>query len=193
MVKCILISVAVLVFFLFLLLQKITVTLDYSDEFLINIRYLFIKYHPKFHKKADKQDESQKTVHEKKQKMDLKLTEIFQHYKRFKPVVERVAHYSKKKLHVFGLSLQIEFGTGDAAQTAVATGAIWSVLYNIYGILDRYVSFHGHHFVVNPLFNRSAFEVKFHGIITIRLVHIINILFLLLLSFLKVKIQTRKG
>lgn len=77
---------------------------------------------------------------------------------------------SMSRMHCDSVDWKTNVGLGDAPETALTCGFIWSVKSSILGYLFRYIKLHQTpKMVVNPLFNREYFETRFTCRLSIRL------------------------
>jgi hypothetical protein len=87
------------------------------------------------------------------------------------------------------IAIKLEQGTGDAAQTGIICGLLWSSA----GILNSHISRHlkisGFKASVIPCFNKKRFAVDASCIFHVRLVHIIVVL--IKIYYMKNKIRVR--
>lgn len=111
---------------------------------------------------------------------------------------ERIEHYAeiynntvkllRKYAEISNLDLKIEVGTGDAATTAVGTGALWGVVYRLIAIIGSIMYINKHHVDINPVYTNTVFSLEGECIIKSRIVYIIFIMTTIL-----IKIKSRKG
>lgn len=99
----------------------------------------------------------------------------------------------RKRLVLEKLDLDLKFGLGDAAETGIATGVAWGLLYNIYAQLDRFVTVENHGFQLTPVFNSRGFQVLFSGVLRFRLIDTIVISLMVLYHFLMVNQKYKKA
>jgi hypothetical protein len=72
------------------------------------------------------------------------------------------------------LSWGTTVGTGDAAETGVLTGLIWTIKSILLGIVAGYIRWdQSPQLEVAPQFNQAILEIRFHSIIRFRLGHAI--------------------
>lgn len=77
------------------------------------------------------------------------------------------------KIEVVRISVFVEYGTGDPADTGILYGVIWAAVGNIYQVFNQYLVFDFPKVELKPDFENKVFNLKFEGIIRVRLVHII--------------------
>ena len=84
--------------------------------------------------------------------------------------------------------VRIRIGTGDAAITAVSTGALWAAVYGMLGVVGRIVYIDKHKVEITPDYVNNVFEADAKCIIKSRVVYIIIIAITILF-----KIKPHKG
>lgn len=76
---------------------------------------------------------------------------------------------SMSRMHCDAVVWETQVGLGDAPETALTCGLIWSVKCSLLGYLFRYIKLHEKPtMAVKPLFNREHFETRFHCRLRIR-------------------------
>jgi len=104
------------------------------------------------------------------------LEEVFKLIKKnYKKLLNQggIGKYLLSKTRISNLSLNLELGTGDAAQTAIISGAIAFTFSSIQSyIINRY-SLSTQALRVFPYFNRRVFNMDLDCIIHLRIGHII--------------------
>lgn len=127
------------------------------------------------HKSKDDKNKS-----EDKNEADFNLTDKVKKYYNTFLKIRYTWLRSKKKVrkNIFcsKLFLNIKFGLEDAAKTGMATGAIWTALYNVIAFLSNFMRLTEPEIHVNPIFDEEYIEADSECIIDFRLVNIISIL-----------------
>ena len=91
-------------------------------------------------------------------------------------IIKDVRRYlNKKRIHV-SLKINSRHGTGDAAQTGVICGLLWSASGILLAWLSRHLRILKNDIKIIPCFDKSIFEVEASCIFHVRLVHIIVVL-----------------
>lgn len=160
------IILAIIVLLIIFFLQKITISIVYDDVFLVFLKFGFIKIN--LLKKNEKSDSNENIKQSKDNTAEANNHVFKEIYEFLKFILPRI----KNKIVVKKLDLSVDFGLFDAAQTAILTGAIWSAVYNLFGLLDSYTIVKDHNFIVNPVFNQEIMKAKLEGIFNVRLAHI---------------------
>jgi hypothetical protein len=91
------------------------------------------------------------------------------------------------------LAIKLKQGTGDAAQTGIVCGLLWSGA----GILNSFIAKHLKvkcvKISITPCFNKRIFEVEAGCIFHVRLVHIIVVLIKIYYMKSKIRIRAKKS
>lgn len=139
----------------------------------------------------------EKNISEKKDR--LKITDIYDkyvsamiNYEANKVLICDIKDYLRTRLVLREFRLDIREGTGNASQTGIICGLLWSFA----GVLTSYLSnsFKTYRKCVsiNADFNTKVFNVDFHCIFHIKLVHIIMLIIKILLNSIKAKHKIAK-
>lgn len=91
------------------------------------------------------------------------------------------------------LELDIRFGTEDAADTAVYTGALWAVAYNLLGLTARFVTVEKHSINIQPVFNDPSFSAAGDCIIRTNIANIIGAAAISATAYLRYVIKNRRN
>ncbi len=99
----------------------------------------------------------------------------------------------QKSLSVEKAEIHLKFGLLDAAQTGIATGAVWTLLYNALAFLDTIGTVKKHFFEVKPVFTEAGFisEGKFK--LSVRVINAISIAISLYTTYNKVSKQHKQN
>lgn len=100
--------------------------------------------------------------------------------------------YIKKHILLSNVELFITQGTGDAASTAILSGAIWALLSNALAFISNYINIEIKNIRSDCDFNNKLLKIKCNCIINFRLADIILVALRLLILFLLVKLFIRK-
>ncbi len=71
------------------------------------------------------------------------------------------------------ISLDINFGLGDAAKTGIQLGTLWAALYNISALVSRIVRIAEPKFKINPHYNESIVEFDSELVVSARAARLI--------------------
>lgn len=95
--------------------------------------------------------------------------------------------FIRKRISLTEFALKVTFGTADAASTAVLSGHLWSLSYNLLALIDKLIYVDNPKVEVVPIFNEATFSITAGGIIKTRLAHIIATAIVFAYKFLKYK------
>ncbi len=153
------------------------------------------------HKKGFKLERGKKRreriKNENRQKLGLdavykKIVNFKVNYTERKEYVDYIIGYINKKDIKVDIKADVLQGNGDAAQTGLICGLLWSVA----GILECYVSRYIKHYRrrirIKPCFNKKTFEINVNCIIHVKLVHIIVVLMRTYLIKHRIKQKSKK-
>ncbi len=91
------------------------------------------------------------------------------------------------------LELDVRFGTEDAADTAVYTGVLWGVAYNLLGLIARFVTVEKHRISIEPVFNDPSFSAAGDCIIRTNIANIIGAAAIAATAYLRYVIKNRRN
>ena len=110
-------------------------------------------------------------------------------YSLIKEDVFKILEYAKDHaVKISRIDLDAQFDIEDSMKTGIVTGVINGTVYNAIGVLDNLFSVDDFNVKILPLFNNTNFfDIKAYGIVNIKNVHIMVIIFKILKVFLKIK------
>jgi len=129
---------------------------------------------------------SKKNKEEKVEKDEKFLDKIKGYIKTFKilkEVYSKNKYFIKERMVLENTNVSVKFGLGDAAITGIATGAVWTLLYNMLAFLSCIGTVRDHNFEVEPVYNESGFSMDINGIISFRLINIIRVVLKLVRTY----------
>lgn len=91
------------------------------------------------------------------------------------------------------LDVQVQIGADDAANTAVYTGMLWGVGYNLIGLLNQVCAVESHHLNVLPSYDKPMLSAEADCILRTSLANIICAAFILGIAFLRYKFKNRRN
>lgn len=100
--------------------------------------------------------------------------ELFDTYSQALSLIKTFLSKMRRRITAENVRIVLDFGTGDAANTGMLYGAIWSLFGSIYPIINRYIIGDFPTLDITPDFYEKRFDIKFKSIIKVRPVHIIN-------------------
>lgn len=81
----------------------------------------------------------------------------------------------KDHLSIDKLVLELEYGLADAAKTGMANGAIWAAASGALSAIDNFSEIKSGGLNIYPVFDRECLNLRFSGIISLKIAHIISI------------------
>lgn len=133
----------------------------------------------------------------KKEKNDEKILNKIKNYmktfKILKEVYSTNKFFVRDRLVLEDTKAYVKFGFGDAAVTGIATGAVWSLLYQILAFLSSIGTVRDHDFDVVPVYNERGFCLNVNGIISFRMINIIRVVLKLVRTYRKIIRETNKN
>lgn len=121
-----------------------------------------------------------------------KYTSVRVYLKDHGELFEEIRDYlNKKGIHV-ELKIRLKQGTGDAAQTGLICGLLWTAAGIFITWLSRYLKIFKKGIEISPCFEKSIFEVEASCIFHVRLVHIIVVLKKIFLMKYYMKLKSKK-
>ncbi len=162
----ILIIVSIILFLLFVpfkLRVMFTDALDFEVKFL-GVRIL----------KADEKsiEYKSKSIQEK---YDLKVTEFGTYLKAVKDFLAILKKHVRQKLTLRNFKFHLEYGNGDAADTAIYTGGIASLVYGFFGYIHENYNLKDYSVKITPNFDTKISDLDFEVSAYINLWWVINL------------------
>ncbi len=132
--------------------------------FKISSSYLFGIFSPEFYP-LDKKNKSKKSN--------------FKDFKAFKNIIRELEYmelikYIWNKLNIEKIEFKTIIGSIDPFISVILYGLLWNIVGNIIGYLSMYKSIEELDIDVLPVFEENRLDIKFHCIIKIKIVYIIN-------------------
>ena len=122
-----------------------------------------------------------------------KYTSARSYLKDHSSVFEDIRKYlNKQDIHV-ELNIKLRQGTGDAAQTGLLCGLLWTAAGILTTWLSRYLKAFKKEIKITPCFDKSIFEVDAFCIFHVKLVHIIVVLIKLYYMKYLIKMKAKKS
>ena len=176
------IIIAVLILILYI---PIGIGLKYENGTFVIVKIAFKNFNIPLKKVLNKPKKKGKKEEKKKSEKELEksivgldfVLSLFGDFRRF----------VRKRFSLSQCELKVTFGTAEAASTAVLTGHIYSLSYNILALIDKLMYVDNPRVEVTPVFNDATFSANAQGIIRTRLAHIIATATVFAYKFLKYK------
>ena len=187
------VAIILLIILLFLLLPAgIRISYGKSKNADIELKFLWGLVKIPLKPKA-KKDKAEKTKHsDTPEEKDKSFFEGLNNIARIIKIINKT--YSKSREYVYkrmkaDVTVNITFGLYDAALTGIATGAIWTLLYEILGLISTSAQIQKHSFNVDPVFDKALFEADGLCVFKFIPVNVIGILIHILKNYNKVKAE----
>jgi len=181
------ILIAVLIILIFILFAPLKVQLTFKDKKLVikasllNIPVYRVKDSVDEQKKDATTDEKAATYTRTSRNLGARI-------KRFADGFPTAVRMVRKYVGIKKIAINVELGTGDAAITAISTGALWATTYSVMGIIGSVAYIDEEKVEITPNYNDKIFSFDIDCIIKSRIVYIIFIMIAIL-----IKIHSRKG
>ena len=168
----ILLIALVLLLLLFVPIKAVAVK-EAGFDFYLKVLFFKIKIKDRHRKKSKKKTKINKNEPSAKKKLSFAII------KKIAGLTDEIkdiaGFFAKRCIVVDNISLHLEFGTGDAAQTGIATGVLNTAAYGFVAAVHQNVRLKKWSVDIIPDFKEEKFEFEFLCIGTTRLLHIIGI------------------
>lgn len=181
-----LIILLITVFIFVLLFAETKVEILYKDKKLcLVIRNVFLKVKitPKMDRKENKLSEKNQEQSEAEKKID----NIREKYREYKEIIKIFLKTMRYRIKINMLKINLDYGTGSAATTGILYGVIWGMVTGAYNTLSMFFDLEFPDVLISPDFHNSKFDFSFNGILRVRLVHIIKVLYKIYIRDKKIK------
>lgn len=178
--------VAILVILVIILFAPLRVKITFKEMKMEVVASIFNLPVFKLIKKKDA--EKKKPAEEKTAELTENTESLFVKLNRFKDVFGNTVRLLRRFVGISDISLNLSIGTGDAALTAISTGALWAAIYRVIGVLGNICYIDNHNVEITPNFTESQFSLNAQCIIKSRIAYIIFIAITIL-----AKTKPRKG
>ncbi|NLI59779.1 MAG: DUF2953 domain-containing protein [Clostridium sp.] len=136
----------------------------------------------------------------KKERKNIKYTGILERiergrdfYLKHRCLIKKINKFLRCKITLKNLSFDMNFGTGNACQTSVLTGLLWTFWGIIISFLYRYIKVEKKHIAIKPNYSEKNINIDFYCIFNVRIVYIIVIGFMILTHFAKNRLTLFKA
>ncbi len=138
--------------------------------------------------KADKPDgESDKLT------FTQKVKDYYQKFLLLKNTWAKSKRGVRKRIIAEEISLNISFGTGDAAHTGIITGSLWGAIYNVIAFFANFIRVTEPQINITPDYENELFEFDGKCILKLCAANIISVFLILYINyFIEKRKQTKK-
>lgn len=178
---------ALMLLLLIFLILPVKLFIEYVDgrpSFKINIAGITIK---KKDKRKQEQASKKETAEEKKKAFDNDTLSLQNKASQMAKLCKTTCRLTRKFIKNEKFSVNIIMGTGDAATTAIGTGALWAVVYGLIAILSKIVVIERHKVEISPDYAGASFKATAECILSSRIVYIIIIAITILIKLKPLK------
>lgn len=180
-------SAIVIILVISILFAPITAELGFKGREL-SVRVLVMGI-PILKAKPKKKEIAEETTPEKKaEDFEKRTKSLAESLRRFSGLCKTSVRLLRKYTRIKDISISINVGTGDAAVTAVSTGALWAAVYTLLGIAGSVIYIDKHNVNIVPDYTQPLFNAEGKCIIKSRIAYIIIIAITVL-----IKIKHLKG
>ena len=141
------------------------------------------KSDPPDHKKDKKTKKKENSQPEENSGFFQKVSKYYKAFLKIKYTYIKSKPKIRRNISVDRFMLNLKFGMDDAAQTGMATGALWAGVYNVVAFVAGIVRLTEPEITITPDYERQKLEFEFESIMRFRLVNIINVLITLGINY----------
>ena len=163
---------AIAVLIVLLLLAPIKIKLFY-EEGIFTLKVLV--WGVTVYSYKNKEPAAQKSPKSQASALEKKADSVLSKIRKITAISKTASRLLKKYVFIEVADIKIRIGTGDAAVTAVSTGALWATVYNFLGVVGRLLPIEKHNVEIIPDYRDSVFLPEAKCIIKSRAVYIIII------------------
>lgn len=120
------------------------------------------------------------------------IDKFLEYYEKFAELFTPFKRILRKLLRLEFIGAKVRVGTRDADRTAVYTGMLWGVAYNILGLLARFVTIERHSIEIEPAYNTTALSAEGECIIRLNLANIISAAAIAAAAYLRFRKKNKK-
>lgn len=186
------IILGIILLILLLLFIPIGIGAKYENGAFVLVKVAFFKKEIPINKLISGSKKKKKQKEEKPRKPEEELEKNIVGLDFILSLLGDFRRFVRKRISLYSFSIDIRFGTADAASTAVTTGLMWSLIYNLLGLIDKIMYVDNPKVNITPVFNEATFSTRAEGIIKTRLAHIIATAIVFAYKFLKYKKHKRR-
>lgn len=116
-----------------------------------------------------------------------KIASYYRTFCKIKQIFLRSKRRFRKNIFVERIFMTADIGLDDAAHTGIATGVLWTGIYNVVGLISSVARLSEPEISVNPDFENEKLAFDVECIIVLRLANIISILLTVGINYLTLK------
>lgn len=177
---------AILIILICILFLPLKAELIYEEQMSVRVFFSGIPVYKNILK--GKRKETLKSPEEKAKKLEKNSNKLGDKIDGFRSFYKMTVKLLKRHVSLEEIRIKVNFGTGEAATTAILTGVLWGALYGLIGRLGHICYIKKHNVDITPFYNETKFSFEGKCIFKSNLAYIIFIAITIL-----VKIKSRKG
>ena len=176
---------------IFILCAPVRAQLSFKDQKASGKLYLWkIPIYKKSVKEKKAEGRTKSSPEEKVKTFQKSSKKLSERIRTFSELRRNTVRLIKKYIKLETVSVDISFGTGEAASTAIGVGLLWGAVYSVLGNLGRIIFVNKHDIKINPDYQKATFKTEGKCIIRSRIVYIIIIAITILI---KIKFRRNKN
>lgn len=152
--------------------QKLTLVIKLFKLIKIKIPVNLKKEEKKAEKEAEKEVKKADISFKKAKNLFFSIKSAFSDSKND---IYKILIYLKKNIVINHILFEMEYGLSNAAKTGIANGVIWAAATGALSAVDNISEIKSSKLNIYPVFDRQCFNVRFSGILTFKIVHIITV------------------
>ncbi len=172
---------------LFVLFIPVGIGLRYENEVLAVFKIGALKFSSPLNIKGGKKKEKKKEGEKPENEPEKKLEEGIDKLDFFLDLMGDFRRFIRKTTTLSDFEVRMKIGTGNAASTAVAVGAVWGLLGVFTGLIDLLAEVKKPVYEVKPEYGEAVFSITAGGIIVTRIAYIIAAAIVFVWKYLKYK------
>lgn len=182
----------ILVFLIFLLFIPLGVGAKYENGAFVIVKIAFFSFDIPINKLIGEKKQKKNKATEKQKKPEDEIEKSIVGLDFVLSLLGDFRRFVRKGFSLSDFKLNLTFGTADAASTAVTTGLLYTLVYNLLGLVDKLMKVDNPEVNIKPIFNEATFAITATGIIQTTLAHIIPTAIIFAYKFFKYKSQKRR-
>ncbi len=175
---------AILIILICILFLPLKAELIYKEQMSIRVFFSGIPVY----KTILKGKESSNVPEEKAKKLEKNSKKLGNKIDDFRSFYKMTVKLLRRHVSLEEIKLKVDFGTGEAATTAILTGALWGALYGLIGRIGHICYIKKHNVNITPVYNEARFSFEGKCIFKSNVAYIIFIAITILM-----KIKSRRS
>lgn len=118
-----------------------------------------------------------------------KIEKVRNTYDEYEELARKVLKYLKCRVSMNKLDFHVLIGTGNASQTAILTGLVWTVTGIMFTAIYNFVNIKEKHIDIKSDFVGKKFKIDLYCIFKVKVAHIIVVGFMILTHLIRTKLS----